>query len=555
MAIQLFVPEQVLAEIQLRENSLSCQLINYSSDAELYDFNFMRSRYSMQQFSGLKIGKINIIKLPVFNLFDPRENNDIYRFINKIHTPTKHSVIRRQLLFNQGETLNPRVLAETERILRDNSFLSDAIVLPYQLCADSVDLLVVVRDLWSLLPKLYWSRKGGNNEFGFNLEDKNILGTGDEFFVGYINERERDTKSVGYKSKNLSGSRFNLDAVYSDSTDGVDKKLQVMRPFYALDSSWSLGISMEQNSYEESLEAFGQDITRFNHGDNKYQIFAGYSAGLVQDFCQRYSFGLSRTEDIFEPVNNTSAIPDNRIISYPWVKYSLLEDEFSIYQNLNVLYRTEDVQTGKNISALLGYADESFDSNLSQWVFTFSYNDSPVTLNKHLLNTNLKIDGFWDRDSRDFINTVSSIDVSYFWLMSDKQRLFMGLSYDYGDNLALDKLLPLGGDEGLRGYPSEYLLGERRLLVNLEHRYFYDLHFLNLFRFAGVVFVDMGQTMYGEQTVGDNSKLLTSTGLGIRVNSSKSNISRIVHIDLAFPLNNKSELDDFQLRITANATF
>ena len=555
MAIQLLVPQPAVAETVKSEINPQCQQIELPDDKELVDFKSMRTRYSLQQYSGMNIGKIDIINLPVFNLQDPQENNVLYRFINKIHSPTKNYVIRRQLLFKQGEILKPRLLTESERILRDNSYLSDAIVLPHQRCGDSVDLIVVVRDLWTLLPKLFFSRKGGNNKYGLTLEDKNILGTGNAMFLEFINDRERDSVALGYGTKQLFNTRISLDAVYSDTTDGLFKKLEVKQPFFALDTSWSFGAKFNERVFVESLEAFNQDIEIFDHIENNYQLFAGYSRGLKDGFTQRYTFGFSRSENIFGITNNTSTIPEDRILTYPWVQYSIIEDNFNIYQNLNALYRTEDVPIGLAFSSLLGYADESFSSELSQWVFSLRFQDSPLTLTRHLLRTNFQVGGFWDRDSNDFVNTIGSIDLSYFWLKTEKQRVFIGLSYDQGDNLTLDHLLPLGGDEGLRGYPSEYLLGEQRLLVNLEHRYFFNAHYLNLFRFASVIFFDMGQTKASEKSVGQDSELLTSAGVGIRINSSKTNVSRIIHIDLAFPLNARDDVSDYQLRITADATF
>ncbi len=554
-AFHLLLPLPANAENLISNNNAECEKIELPAENELVNFDSMRSRYSMQQYSGVTIGQVKVINFPVFNLHDPDENNAFYRFINNIHTPTRHDVVRRQILFKQGDILNPRLLTESERILRASSYLSDAIVLPYQQCEDSLDLVVIVRDLWTLLPKLYLSRKGGNNDYGLTLEDKNVLGSGNAIFLQFLSDPERDSKAIGYSIKNLSGSRVNINLAYSDNTDGTNKKLEVMRPFYALDTKWSFGIKLNENSLKESLEELNQDITSFDHIDNKYQLFAGYSQGLHQGFSKRYSFGFSRTEDIFESADNTSSIPDDRILAYPWASYSIVEDDFAIYKNLNSLYRTEDVSIGLNFSTALGLADELFGSELSQWVFSLSLSDSPITLEKHLLSTGFKTNGFWDRDIDNLINTVSTIDLSYFWLMMEKQRLYAGLSYDHGNNLSLDNLLPLGGDEGLRGYPSEYLLGERRFLLNLEYRYFFNQHYFNLFRFASVIFFDMGKTMAGNNSDLEDSQLLTSAGVGIRINSSKTNISRIIHIDLAFPLNNKGELSEYQLRITADATF
>jgi outer membrane protein assembly factor BamA len=552
----LLAQQTVLAEVQLPEHNPQCQAIPLPAPGELTNFKAMRARYDIKQYEGTRIGKIHIVTLPIFDMYDERERNSVYQFVNDIHFPTMDYVIQRQLLFAEGDTLQPRVINESERILRDNSYLSDAVVLPHQVCDESLDVIVLTRDLWTLMPKLFFSRKGGYNKYGLTLEDENILGTGDTVFLEFINDRERDTTSIGYRTKQVFGSRVNLSATYSDTTDGINKKLEILRPFYSLNANWSMGFKLNEDVFVETLEALNQDIESFKHIDNEYVFSTGYSHGLQEGYTQRYSVGFTRKEDIFEPVDsNPVTLPADRILAYPWLQYDLIEDNFVIYKNLNALHRTEDVPVGTSFSALLGYADETFNSELSQWVFSLSYDDTPISLASHLLKSNLKIDGYWDRVTKDYLNTVSTLELSYYGLITEKQRAFVNIAYDYGTNLSQDQLLTLGGDEGLRGYPPEYLLGEQRLLVNLEHRYFFDTHYMNLFRFAGVVFFDMGQTMNSNGAYGGDSELLASTGVGLRLNSSKTNIGRIVHLDLAFPLKEKDELDTYLIRITSSSTF
>ena len=554
--ILLHLSLPVLAESLLPATDPQCQPVDLPADQELANFGTLRALYSMSKYEGSVIGRIHIVTIPVFNEYDERENNAVYRFINRIHSPTQHYVLKRQLLFNEGDRLQVRLLKESERKLRDSNYLSDAVIIPHQICGETVDIIVVSRELWTLLPKLYFSRKGGDNKYGLILEDENILGSGNTLFLEFIHDRERDTTAVGYRTRQLFGTRVTLDAIYADTTDGINKKLEITRPFYSLDTHWALGAKLNERVFKESLEAFNQPIGDFRHFENEYQFTAGYSTGLVDNYTQRYTFGFTRSEDLFEPIgSNPVTVPTDRILAYPWLQYSIVEDNFSIYRNLNALYRTEDVPIGIEFSALLGYADKSFDSELSQWVFEISYSDTPLSFSQHLLKSNVKMEGFWDREIEDFVNTVSTVELSYYWLLAEKHRPFVRMTYDHGTNLTPDHLLPLGGEEGLRGYPNEYLLGDERLLINLEHRYFFEAHYLNLFRFAGVIFIDIGRTKFGDSNLGEDSELLSSAGIGLRMNSSKTNISRIVHLDLAFPLNEKDELDQYQLRITSDSTF
>jgi len=554
----VFLPPQASSQTSTHQevNHIECQSLPFPAQHELFDFDQLRPHARIDNFNGWLIGRIEVIILPIFNLHDTRENYTLYRFMNNIHSPTQADAIRRQLIFSQGDVLFSSAIAESERILRSSGYLSDAVILVRRVCGNKVDLAVITRELWTLLPKVFFSRKGGNNKIGLTIEDENVLGSGNTLTLQFIDDRERDTQSIRYQTKQLLGSRITLNTVYSNTTDGFEKKLKITRPFFALDSRWSLGLDLQSTALNETLEANGNKLDAFEHNQNDYHVYAGFSPGLQKGYTRRYTVGFTRTEDLFNTSENDSTTePDDRILAYPWTKYSLIEDAFTTYQNLNALYRTEDIPTGVNTETVLGYASNTFNSEQSQWIFSLNIRNTPYKLQKHLLQMEVDVSGNWDRDTNDFQNTITKFKMNYYWLQTAKRRFFASLSYDYGLNLSKDQLLPLGGDEGFRGYPSEFFLGDRRLLVNLEQRYFFSPHLMNLFRFAGVIFFDIGQTTLSDNPSAGDNDFLASTGIGIRINSSKTSINRIIHVDLGFPLNKRSEIDDFQLQITSNSTF
>ena len=109
------------------------------------------------------IGSIILEKADVFDLSDPKENNALYRLANRLHIITKDSVIEQQLLFAPGETFSKRLVEETERILRRNTYFYDASVTPVNRQDGTVDLQVNTRDVWTLKPGFSFSRSGGEN--------------------------------------------------------------------------------------------------------------------------------------------------------------------------------------------------------------------------------------------------------------------------------------------------------------------------------------------------------------------------------------------------------
>ena len=69
------------------------------------------------------IGRIVLEREDVFDLSNPKENNWFYRLLNKLHIITKERVIENQLLFEPGQPYKKRLIEETERILRRNTYL------------------------------------------------------------------------------------------------------------------------------------------------------------------------------------------------------------------------------------------------------------------------------------------------------------------------------------------------------------------------------------------------------------------------------------------------
>ena len=72
-------------------------------------------------------------------------------------------------------TYQHRVILETERILRANGYLYDAVIVPVAFDGHAVDLEVRTRDVWTLNPGINFNRKGGENAFGAQLQEDNLV--------------------------------------------------------------------------------------------------------------------------------------------------------------------------------------------------------------------------------------------------------------------------------------------------------------------------------------------------------------------------------------------
>jgi hemolysin activation/secretion protein len=131
----------------------------------------------------------------------------------------------------------------------------------------------------------------------------------------------------------------------------------------------------------------------------------------------------------------------------------------------------------------------------------------------------------------------------------------MTLSSSWGRRLDLDNLLQLGGDNGLRGYPLRYQVGDRRVLLTVEQRYFTDWYPFRLVRVGGAVFADAGRTWGDNPAGGPPLGWLKDLGIGLRLAPTRASGRDIIHLDLAFPLDGDPSIDSVQVLLQSKRSF
>ncbi len=155
----------------------------------------------------------------------------------------------------------------------------------------------------------------------------------------------------------------------------------------------------------------------------------------------------------------------------------------------------------------------------------------------------------------DVQNLKMTMSAGYFRRYSERSLFHVGLSGVLGQNLDLDNYVQLGGDSGIRGYPLRYQTGDSAVLLTVEHRLFTKWYPFRLFRVGGAIFFDAGRTWgSGEPSVSDN-ELLRDVGIGLRLGGDRSGLGRMIHVDLAFPLDGRDDIDSMQLYISTKKSF
>lgn len=505
---------------------------------------------------GKKIRTIQFTSLSVFDKDDPDENNGLYLFLNKLHINTRSSVVRAQLLFEEGESLNVKTIQESERILRKRSYLTNAYIIPLTVCAEQVDIMVVTQDSWSLEPQLSLSRESEGTKSGFAISDGNIFGTGNSLTIGYEENAQRNLISYDFSNPHIFNSQIATKIYYADTSDGRDTILDISRPFHSLQTPWAAGFYTQDVTLEAAIRHMDEQINEFRHQTMHNRVYFGLATDVTPTHTQRWLVGISNEEDkFFETADTLQSIPDERKAVYPWIEYQYLENRYGVFKNVNQIQRPEDIALGHNLSFRLGYGGTEFDNpdDVVRYLSKYSYivdSDS-----EHIFETTLNLDGRHYSKLDGMNSTVAGINLAYNYFQDEKRRWYMGFNYDIGQDLAQYEELTVGDISGLRGYPTDYQRGDERYVFTVERRYFTDMHIFNLMRVGTVVFFDMGKA-WGVEQYG-YSPLLSNVGFGLRLSSSKVRIGNVVHVDIATPTSARNEpgVGKYQLTVGAQSRF
>ena len=483
-----------------------------------------------------RIGEIRIDNGNVFDPTDPAEASFFHRLVNAAHFRTRPAVIRRQLLIEPGDAFVARRIEESARLLRDNEFLCDAEIVPVAYRQGYVDLEVRTEDTWSLSPSISFSRKGGRNAGGIGIEDSNLFGSGSSLDLGYRSDVDRDSIAFAYADPQLGSSRFRLVLAAADNSDGGTLATALEQPFYSLDARRAGGVSLSAFEQTDSLYQLGEVVDEIGHRSRRAEAWYGWSEGLRDGRTTRWLAGIALDEQRFSRVEEAplplDTPPDRRLV-YPFIGFEWLEDRYERTRNSDRIGRVEDRHIGGRVQARLGYASTAIGSDASAWIAAISATRGFHPTPAGTLMLDASFDGRLSDGAGD--SYLAGAGLRYYLRHSPQRLSYAEFRASAGDGLDPDGPISLGGDTGLRGYPLRYQTGGASALLTLEERFFTDWYPFHLFRVGGAVFFDAGRVWDPRDEAADRG-LLADVGVGLRIGSPLSSSGRLVHVDLAFPL-------------------
>jgi hypothetical protein len=468
---------------------------------------------------------------------------------NAFHWLTEESVVRRELLCQEGDLYDRALIEESERNLRSLGILALARIEAVQGAKpDEVGLLVYTRDLWSLRLETGFSGVGEAYGVTAQLIERNLFGRDKQLAVRWDSDAYAWSLGQVYFDGRVAGEKLSLsesfDVIFNHETgetEGSQGAVTFGRPFYTLSQQfgWSLAASysvsavrMQMDTGIRAVRPVGTELVECELGEPRcYQsawdqqrgaVAVGASYRVGERYKQTYSLELGFSDAAVQPNDETlveagtreeaisQVLPSVRRQAYPKVSYSLWLPRYAVLQNLSTFGQSENVRVGPELKASFAAPLEAFGSSSDSLVFSasagyiWSRKNALIEANASA-GTRLE-EGQPGDQQLSLLARGATPPV----LLG---RLVLAIKYE-GQRRDTDRaFVILGGDNGLRGYKAGefFVRGGSRIRGTTEYR---TLPFeLSSVHIGGVLFYDVG----GVYPTIDKLRLHHAVGTGVRV--------------------------------------
>ncbi len=454
--------------------------------------------------------------------------NWLQRKGNQLHFNTNKKILMNTLLFKTGEPLDALVLADNEMIIRELPYIEDVRihVYPDTPNADTVDVVIVVKDVWSIGFGVKISDiKSG--EFG--IWNKNIFGFGHENQYNIfwnINERPLLGYEGIYKINNIAGSFIAGDFRYLKKDVTESYRINLERKFFTPDIKYAGGVIVEYKDTRTSIELLDTIMEDQPVQYNLYDLWIGRAFQIrnTKNLLTNSRTNIMLAGKILR--KNYSSCPATTSNSlYEFHDRTIILGSAALarrgYFRSNLIYsfgRTEDIPFGLLLQVIGGIEFGDFHNR--------PYVGSRISHGTYLwklgyLYSRLEIGGFYYNNA--FEQGILSVTSKYFTHIINggrfKYRFFTNINYKIGIRRFDDEYISIENKNGIPGLKSDLLKGTQKFTVNMEANAF-SPYYLYGFRFVFFGSVDLGFIGSSTDMLFSN-RLYSGIGAGIRLRNER----------------------------------
>ena len=478
----------------------------------------------------LRVGKIT---LSAGGLFDREESQPglLHRAANLLHRQTPEGLLRRFLLFHEGDAFDQTLLQESERNLRSLDFLESVSIVAAPPHDGVIDVIVKTEDAFTTDANGDYSNDGGKSLYDFAVTQKDILGRGGEVDLRVASLRERSTRSLELLHPALFGPYWNADLLLASSSDGNEQRVSIDRPLFSYRNADTISaiadhLLQDGRTYEE-----GRVATRFQQKHRNVTFAFGRVIASAPQRASRLLLGADWIDDRFG--SKQGSAPLDRRFHFLEAGYDTLAFDYIKLDHVDFGQREQDYNVGAHGSL---FAAASPGARTGGVVYRLRTDDS---IGRRLGDHGFVISRLAasTRARARNRNAMISSDTRMVHRsgMSRPVTLVARLRVDCGSDLDRDVQFFADGQNGLRAYPNFAFNGSRRVVFNVEQRIFLGHEWLQLFEPGAAVFVDSGKA-WSRDHPSDFGRLRTDAGAGLRLGIARFE-STMLRLDVAYALN------------------
>ena len=493
-----------------------------------------------EQFNGRKIASVRFVRLLPFgtSLNDTSlvATKWIEKFGNRLHRNTDWIKLRMQVIFKSGDLVNPILMAENEKLMRDLSYLEDVAfrLEPVVGSPDEVNVIVMSKE------KFEYGANASLSEDNSNLEivNENMFGLGHRFGVG-IAQKNAYLPEMGiygsYHIDNLLGKFINSTIGFSDTYVKKGWNLLLEKRFLTSGDKNAGGLSFDYVSkYKYIAEDHPVELdttVAYVTGD----IWFSHAFSNKKDLLNKTLVSFRYYHQEFmrkreEPFGGNLFLRD-----HDFFMAGLGFSRRNLYKN-NLVYGygvTEDIPYG-HYYELTGGLDRS---QFGIWPYLgLSFKNAFIGKEGGYFCGKLSLDGFMDRGS--VAQGTFLVSGSFFsrkmYAFGDPFRQFIKIEFLSGINRFKEEYLTIDGRYGIRDFYTSDLKGNCRLKANLEMVRYLNWNFYG-FRFTNYLFSDIAFLSDQAKSI-FNEDFYAGVGAGFRI-FNESLVFQIIDIRLTwFPV-------------------
>ena len=435
------------------------------------------------------------------------------------------------MLFSKGDPLDPFLLRESERILRQSAHVRDAriIVKPVRRNLDTVDVLIIVHDVWSI----GGSANASTSSASLTLSDNNFLGLAHQLSNTYsYHLNDKDIVNGSYSIPYIKNTFIRGTAYYNLRGNDYFFGTGLNREFYSPLTKWAGGVD-----YYRSFRS------------NIFYVEEHYKPLIFQqqDYWLGRSFQILKGSSDID--RSTRLVITSRVLNGNYTSKPPLDSSFSYetrtlmlasvgvsqrnFYKDNYIFRfgiMEDVPEGRLFSVITGieYRESGnrpyagFRSAFQNRYDGFGYISFALDYGSYIKDFNIK-------------RGVLRTDIGYFSdLMGFKRwrvRQFAYLNYTLGINRDVGESININGDNGLYGFSNNSVSGNSKAFLNVQTVSYLPYTFIG-FHFAPVLFGGLGILGSDERMI-LKSPVYEVYGLGILLRN-ENLIFSTIQVSIAF---------------------